>query len=74
MPRSMLDAPILGKRLRRRRKTKWKDPGKRDMESVRLTVEDALERTTWKNDIHNHSGDPQMTGNGRGGEEEEGVQ
>ena len=29
----------------------------RDMESVGLK-EDALDRTKWKNDIHNHSGDP----------------
>ena len=35
-----------------------KDSCKRDMESVGLKEEDALDRTKWKNDIHNHSGDP----------------
>ena len=34
------------------------DSCKRDMESVGLKVEDVLDRTTWKNDIRNHSGDP----------------
>ena len=30
------------------------------MESVGLKEEDALDRTKWKNDIHNHSGDPRL--------------
>ena len=28
------------------------------MESVGRKEEDVLDRTKWKNDIHNHSGDP----------------
>ena len=39
-------------------KTRWKDSCKRDMESVGLKEEDALDWTKWKNDIHNHFGDP----------------
>ena len=56
--RRMLDAPVQGKRQRGRQKTRWKDSCKRDMESVGLKDKDALDRTMWKNDIHNHSGDP----------------
>ena len=41
--------------------------GGRDMESVGLKEEDVLDRTKWKNDIHNHSGDPRKA---RGDEEE----
>ena len=37
------------------------------MESVGLEEEDVLDRTKWKNDIHNHSGDPRKA---RGEEEE----
>ena len=33
------------------------DQGDRDMESVGLKEEDALERTRWKNHIHYHCGD-----------------
>ena len=29
------------------------------MESVRLTEEDVMDRTKWKRDIQNHSGDPE---------------
>ena len=51
-------APVPGKRRRGRQTTRRKDLCKRDMESVGLKVADVLDRTTWKNDIHNHSGDP----------------
>ena len=51
----MANAPVRGKR--RRHETRWKDSCKRDMESVGLKEEDALDRTKWKNDIQNHSGD-----------------
>ena len=56
--RRMLDTPVPGKRRRGRQKTRWKDSCKRDMGSVGLKAEDVLDRTKWKNDIHNHSGDP----------------
>ena len=56
--RRMLDAPVPGKRRRGRQKTSWKDSCKRDVESVRLKEEYVLDRTKWKNDIQNHSGDP----------------
>ena len=54
----MLDAPIPGKRRRGRQKTGWKDSCKRVVESVGLKEEDVLDRTKWKNDILNHTGDP----------------
>ena len=53
----MVDAALPGKRRRGRQKTTWKEACKRDMESVGLKEEDAQDRTKWKNDIHNHSGD-----------------
>ena len=56
--RKMLDAPVQGKRRRRRQTTRWKDSCKRDMESAGLKEDDVLDRTKWRNDIHNHSGDP----------------
>ena len=58
MPRIMLHAPVPAKRRRGRQTTGWKDSCKRDMESAGLKKEDALDRTKWKNYIHNNSGDP----------------
>ena len=55
MPRRMLDVPLPEKGRRGRQKTRWKDLCKRDMG---LKEEDVLDWTKWKNDIHNHSGDP----------------
>ena len=54
--RRMLDAPVRGKIGRGRQKTRWKHSCNRDMESVTLK-EDVLDRTKWKNEIQNHSGD-----------------
>ena len=54
----MSDAPVPGKRRRGRQKTRWKDSCKRDMESMGLKEEDVLDRTKWKNYIHNHAGGP----------------
>ena len=57
MLRRVLDAPVTCKRQRGRQNTMWKDSYKTDMESEGLKEEDVLDRTTWKNDIHNHSSD-----------------
>ena len=54
--RRMLDVPGSGKRWRGKQKTRWKDSCKRDMESVRLKEEDALDKTKWKNDMKKYSG------------------
>ena len=62
----MLDAPVPGKRRRERQKTRRKDSCKRD--TVGLKEEDALDRTKWKNDIHNRSSD--LMGKVRGDLEE----
>ena len=56
--RRMLDAPVPGKRLRGRQATRRKDSCKRYMGSVGLKEEDAMARTKWKNDMHDHSGNP----------------
>ena len=50
----MVDAPVPGKTQRGRKNTRRKDLCKRDIESVELKDY----RTMWRNDIHNHSGDP----------------
>ena len=47
MLRRMSDAPVPGKRWRGRRKTRWNDLCKRDMEIVGLNEEDVLDRTKW---------------------------
>ena len=70
MPGRMLDAPVPGKRWEGILKTRWKDSCKRDMESVELKEEDALDRTKWKNDIQYHSGDPRWWDKPRGEQEE----
>ena len=49
--RRMSDAPVPGKRLRGRQKTRWNGSCKRHMESVGLKEEDAFDRTKWTNDI-----------------------
>ena len=51
MLRRMSDAPVPGKRLRGRQKTRWNGSCKRHMESVGLKEEDAFDRTKWTNDI-----------------------
>ena len=56
--RKTLDVREPGTRRRGRQKIRWKDSCKRDMESLGLKEEDALDRTKWKNDIQYHSGDP----------------
>ena len=56
--RRMLDIPVPGKRRRGRHEARWKHSCKRNMESIGSKEEDVLDRTKWKNDIHNHSGDP----------------
>ena len=56
--RRMLDALVPGKRWRGRQKTRLKDWYKRDMGSVGLKEQNALDRTKWKNGIQYHSGDP----------------
>ena len=43
---------------RGRQNTRWKESCKRDRDCVGLKEEDTLDRTKWKNDIRNHSGDP----------------
>ena len=45
------------KETERKTENRRKDSCKRHMESMGLK-EDVLDRTRWKNDIHNHSGDP----------------
>ena len=54
----MFGAPLQGKRKRGKQKTRWEDVCNRGMDSVVLKKEDVLYRTTWTNDMHNHSGDP----------------
>ena len=71
MLRRMLDAPVPGKRWKGRQKTRWKDSGERNRESVGLKEEDVLDRTKWKNNIHNHSRGPRGWAKTRGEEEEE---
>ena len=46
----MLDAPLPGKRWRGNRKPTWKDSCKRDMESVGLKEDDALDMTKWNDE------------------------
>ena len=41
-----------------KQKTRWKDACNKDTESVVLKVNGILNRTLWKRDIQNHSGDP----------------
>ena len=54
----MLDTPVSGKRWRGRQKARWKDSCKRDIESMWLKEEDAIDRTKWKNYFQYHCGDP----------------
>ena len=56
--RRMADATAPGKRRRGRQKTRMKDLCNRSMESLRLKVEDVMDRTKWKSEIHKQSGDP----------------
>ena len=56
--RRLLDAPVPGHRRRGRQKTRWKDSGKINMESVGLREEDVLDRTKSTNYVHNHFGGP----------------
>ena len=56
--RRMLDAPVPGKKWRGRQKITWKTFCKIYLKSVVLTVDDVLDRTPWKRDIQNQSGDP----------------
>ena len=55
-----VDGPVPGKRWGGIQKTRCKDSCKRDPESLGLKEEDVLDRTKWKNDIQNHSGDPRL--------------
>ena len=61
--RNTMPVPIPGKRRRGRQKTKSRV---RDMESVGLKEEDALDRTKWKNDISIPFRRPQLMGKARG--------
>ena len=57
--RRMLDAPVTCRRhTERKTDNRVERLSKRYMESVGLKVEDILDRTKWKRDIQNHSGDP----------------
>ena len=53
----MVDASVPGKRRRGRQKTRGKDSCKRDVESMGLNVEGVHDRTKWKREIQNYSGD-----------------
>ena len=49
---------VMTKAIPGKRKTRWKDVCKRDMQTVGLREGDEGDRAYWKGTINNHSGDP----------------
>ena len=56
--RGIVDVPVPGKKWRGIQKTTRKTFCKTDLKSVVLKVDGVLDRTPWKRDIQNQSGDP----------------
>ena len=74
--RRMLDVDILGKRRRGRPNLRWKDTCKRDMTQAGLNEDNATNMTEWRKKLISYRTyrRPQMTGQTRDEEEEEGEE
>ena len=57
LSRQMLEMKVSGRR-RGRPKTRWKDGVIRDMRSIGVQKEEAMDRVVWRRVVHHHCGDP----------------